>query len=994
MNKEKPDIQIILIVTKHPVFGYMLVPYTANKEDNGTLRILEQATHTDEDTLHHIEEAGKQACRIASQFSDKHLMQVYSREKRISEFLKKVPDKVVQTHIRPFIEKKTRQLTEIAQQYGLPVYQNEPGNKVLYSHSAYSVPTQITELHFCFTADEKTFSYSLKSFRNNKEISLREKKPVITLTQYPATLCLGSELLVFRDIEANRIIPFTNKDTVSVDVSETDKYLEKVVLPVIQNHDVTTTGLPVYKETVKPEPLATLQSSLSGEPVIQLTFRYDKYDFYPNQPGEKMAYITEENGKKAIRYFYRDTELEDQIVSILSEHGLCQIDEKHFGLSDQTAETSLIEWIRNHRFIFEEHIRLSDFKTGADYYLDDFRMEKDVTQQPDWFDIHITVHIGQFSIPFVRFRRHILNRKREYILPDGKIAILPEKWFEAYSDLIDISEDSPKDNETIRIKRSYIGLMNAAFKNDNSENAINYRPKQTIYPPRSLKAELRPYQLDGFNWMVHLYENGYGGCLADDMGLGKTLQTLTLLQYIYQNQESAGAKDIEYIPTTKTDENGNYLLFDELTDKNTIEPVHTNYNKPEENQFKPASLVVMPTSLLHNWRKEIARFTTLSVYEFTGAVKLANLSKIFNRHHIILTSYGIMRNHIEQLRQYTFEYIVLDESQYIKNSDSITFKSAVQLSGNRKLVLTGTPIENSLKDLWSQFYFIQPGLLGTETDFQKRFIMPVKQNDCRAEKKLRALIEPFFLRRRKEQVAPELPPLIKETIYCDMSPSQRENYEREKNNIRRTLLEGSMADKYKSDKLNVLNALLKLRQIAMHPILANPEFTDESGKLDMIQSAYETIRSEGHKVLIFSSFVEHLKIIGKAFEEKGWEYTTLTGSTSDREKEVERFTKGQNIGAFLISIKAGGTGLNLIGADYVFIIDPWWNPAVEMQAVSRAHRIGQNKPVFSYRFITQDTIEEKMLELQENKKKLADTFINDNDPLSSLSDDEWEKLLS
>lgn len=514
--------------------------------------------------------------------------------------------------------------------------------------------------------------------------------------------------------------------------------------------------------------------------------------------------------------------------------------------------------------------------------------------------------------------------------------------------------------------------------------------------------------------MVHLSKHRFGGCLADDMGLGKTLQTLSLLQYIYDaeaahpslaNADHCSCKgnetpleedttQLQNDPSLEENGSGQLSLFGELTDKNTLPIIakSSGASKPAKAR-KPASLIVMPTSLLHNWRKEISKFTTLTVYEFTGISGKANFKPIFDRYNLILTSYGIMRNHIETLSQYRFEYVVLDESQHIKNSESRTFKATTLLRSNQKLILTGTPIENSLKDLWSQFHFLEPDLLGSESTFVKLFVNPIKQGNERIETKLQHLITPFILRRCKEEVAPELPALTEEMIYCEMMEKQKEAYEKEKNSLRNTLLQLKTGNE-KASNFTVLEGINRLRQLACHPRMIDKEFQGTSGKLQEVISTFETLRSEGHKVLIFSSYVKHLEIIAEVFETHQWPYALLTGSSTNREEEIKRFTDTNKIQAFLISLKAGGVGLNLTQADYVFIIDPWWNPAAELQAISRAHRIGQNKQVFAYRFITEGSIEEKIVQLQAEKKELFNTFIADNNPLKSLDDKEWAKLLS
>jgi SNF2 family DNA or RNA helicase len=364
---------------------------------------------------------------------------------------------------------------------------------------------------------------------------------------------------------------------------------------------------------------------------------------------------------------------------------------------------------------------------------------------------------------------------------------------------------------------------------------------------------------------------------------------------------------------------------------------------------------------------------------------------------VVVSTYHTVRQDIEQLSSYPFFYVILDESQMIKNPGSKLYQAIVNLQSEHRIVLTGTPIENSLTDLWSQINFVNPGLLGTLSFFKRGFVHPIeRKKDEQREEKLKELIKPFILRRTKQEVALELPPVSEQVRYCSMSESQRWLYEEEKSLARNSILENLEEEGIGSSSIMVLQALTRLRQIANHPDMMEDHEGIESGKFDEVCRAVESVVSEGHKVLMFSSFVKHLQLFRNYFDERRIKYAWLTGSQNQeqRKEAVQTFQKKKTCPLFLISLKAGGVGLNLTAADYVFLLDPWWNPAAELQALSRAHRIGQGKRVFVYRFISSDTIEEKIQRLQNRKRELAETFVSANNPLSELSQEEVLELFS
>ena len=408
-----------------------------------------------------------------------------------------------------------------------------------------------------------------------------------------------------------------------------------------------------------------------------------------------------------------------------------------------------------------------------------------------------------------------------------------------------------------------------------------------------------------------------------------------------------------------------------------------------------ASLLVLPTSLVFNWLSEAQKFTPdLRLLAYTGTYREKNPDQ-FADYDVVLTSYGIVRLDTDLLASYKFDYVILDESQAIKNPSSTTSQAVRQLHSKHRLILTGTPVENSTMDLWSQMSFINPGLLGTQAFFRKEFLKPIeKHQDEGRTRRLHALIKPFILRRHKAQVAKELPEKTEQLSYCSMTEEQAHAYEETKSFYRNKILRNLDEHGPASTQFLLLQGLTRLRQIANHPRLADETYTHGSGKLHEVMRMIRNVVAEGHKVLVFSQFVQHLALVRTALDERQLAYAYLDGATRDRPAEVARFQETESLKIFLISLKAGGVGLNLTAADYVFILDPWWNPAVEAQAVDRAHRIGQLRPVFTYKFITQGTVEEKILALQRRKLALVSELIaTDEAVIKHLTRADIEELL-
>jgi SNF2 family DNA or RNA helicase len=464
---------------------------------------------------------------------------------------------------------------------------------------------------------------------------------------------------------------------------------------------------------------------------------------------------------------------------------------------------------------------------------------------------------------------------------------------------------------------------------------------------------------------MFLYKNNFGGCLSDDMGLGKTIQVLAFLLKVKQ------------ISAEKREESQLDLF------------------NADAAATSKTSLIVMPLSLVHNWESEIKSTTpNLKFLNYTGLQRRFS-PKLFEKHDLVLTTYGTLRNDFEKLSKFPFRFVFLDESQYIKNPESKIFSAVSKLTAEQRFVITGTPVENSLVDLWSQLQFVNPGLLGDLKFFRDHFYQPIEKRGSKtSEKRFRQIINPFILRRTKNEVAKELPELTEKIHYCPMTPEQQEIYERRKSEIRNYIIESTQKFGAEKAYMIILSGLMRLRLLANHPSITEKDYELSSGKFDQVTESIQKVLSGGHKVLIFSQFVKHLSIYADYLEEQNIPYLMLTGQTNaaNRQSMIKQFQKGYDYPVFLMSLKAGGVGLNLTAADFVFLLDPWWNPAVEQQAINRTHRIGQDKKVISYKFITEGTIEEKIIALQEKKQDLFNNFVNFK-AQANLSPEELKNLL-
>ena len=463
--KERPtNGQVIIVFTEHPILGILLIPYIAERLDDGTLQLVEQAFHASPEAMSKMSEAERQAIHIASYYTEKHLMSVYSREKTVSRFLHKLSEdpERIKNDIRPPIEKKLLEMLALIRDNGLPFYQKQAGSKILYAHHAYHINPHNAEIRVTFHVDNKTFRYQLQCYYEGQPFSLSELKPVVVLTSSPATLLLGMELYFFPHIESARILPFTKKRSISVDALQIEKYIDNIVIPIARYHDIETHGLNITEEECACEAVLSFEDATYNGQALQLVFRYGDQTFAPDSANEMKKIIYRKTSGE-ISFFRRNITVEEQAVQLLTNAGLQQLNDTHFQLSAKAPEKTIVEWINNHREMLQQSFHLTSNVGNALYCLDEIRIEQSCDDEVDWFELHITVVIGNLRIPFSRFRKHILEEKREYLLPDGRMILLPEEWFSKYANLLEMGVQTEKG---IRLKHAFIGAVQTALGED------------------------------------------------------------------------------------------------------------------------------------------------------------------------------------------------------------------------------------------------------------------------------------------------------------------------------------------------------------------------------------------------------------------------------------------------------------------------------------------------------------------------------------------------
>jgi non-specific serine/threonine protein kinase len=745
---------------------------------------------------------------------------------------------------------------------------------------------------------------------------------------------------------------------VQIDEESWPAFLNKKIMPLARQYRVDF-DKSIVREIREGMPEMRLALQEKGEYLVFApVFSYKGYEVRYN---EKDTIVIPEGNQVLI--IHRNRESENEFIRKLENlHSNFIRPEHSFSLVLKGNDVLRNNWF----FLFVDAMKEMNVPVTGFDVLRNFRFN---TAKPstririnsgmDWFDASVDVVFGDQQVSIAEIKRALTNKQQFVQLNDGTLGILPEEWLKKYSLLFRVGEGK---QDKLRLSKYHLSIIDELYdQRDETEVIIRLEEKyerlrsfnriKELEPPKNLEEVLRPYQVAGYHWLNYLSEVGWGGILADDMGLGKTVQALSFLQY------------------------------------------------QKDQQGKLRSLVVCPTTLMFNWENEIRKFTPGLSYCIHHGGDRSRDPRNFEDKDVIITTYGTLRSDIRMLVDIPFDYVVLDESQAIKNPQSKVTKAASLLQARNRLCMSGTPLQNNTFDIYAQMNFLNPGMLGSVEFFRNEFATPIdKFGEPEQKEHLRKLLYPFILRRTKEQVARDLPDKTETILFCEMEDEQRKIYDAYRNDYRNKILGVINEQGIDRSQLTILQGLMKLRQICDSPAIMNePEkYPNVSIKLEELGREI-TENISNHKALVFSQFLGMLALIKEKLTDLGVPFEYFDGSTSaqDREKAIQHFQKNDEVRVFLISLKAGGVGLNLTAADYVYIVDPWWNPAVEQQAIDRTHRIGQTKNIFAYRMICKDTIEDKILQLQEKKRSLArDLIADDASFVKSLSREDVEYLFS
>lgn len=853
--------------------------------------------------------------------------------------------------IAEFVQPKLKRILDLNE--GRPFYYLPAGKKFI---------TQNLE-HLDFSKDEPVMEFNIIASGNEKlmesMVIVEQEKVKLSENQWSSNLLFLHDQTVYLWNKPEHVLVAEKfRNTLHIPDKEWPVLLKDMVIPLSNEFKISFDSS-LIKETKEGQPEISVMLIEKGDYLLfQPVFSYKGFNV---KAEDKDTIIVPDDDKVVM--VKRNKEAENEFIAKLgSLHSQFINQSQNKNLVLKGADVLKNNWF----FLFVDAMKEMKVPVYGFEALKNFRFN---TAKPstrihlssgmDWFDAKVELTFGEQHIGISEIQKALSNKQSFVQLNDGTLGILPDEWIRKYSLLFKVGEGK---NNQLRLSKFHLSVIDDLYDqrdeqelsfelDEKYERLRNFKSIPEVAVPAELENRLRPYQLSGLHWLNYLNTVGWGGILADDMGLGKTVQALAMLRHYFEENGSLRA------------------------------------------------LVVCPTTLIYNWENEIKKFTPSLKWKIHHGNTRSKRKEELGDEDILITTYGTLRSDVQLLMRVPFDYVVLDESQAIKNPASKVTKAACLLKSRNRICMSGTPLQNNTFDIYAQMNFLNPGLLGSMEFFRNEFSTPIdKLGEQEQKEHLKKLLYPFILRRTKEQVARDLPEKTETILFCEMEDAQRNVYEAYRNAYRNKILGVIEEQGVNKSQLTILQGLMKLRQICDSPAILNEEekFPNDSIKLEELTREITENIGE-HKALIFSQFLGMLSLIRQKLKENNIEFEYFDGSTTppDREKAIQNFQNNEDCRVFLISLKAGGVGLNLTAADYVYIVDPWWNPAVEQQAIDRTHRIGQTKNIFAYRMICKDTIEDKILQLQERKRILAKELISDDQTfVKSLTKEDVEYLFS
>ena len=914
-------------------------------------------------------------------------------------------DKTTQRYVISQVDQHITEAVATASRLGVHIFFAPKPGEWLKQQDELHFDADPLKLHAAFTKTDDGIDYRL---------TLGDD--IIPSAHHTQVLCNNPSLFVIdhslrqldEGLGGKLLTPFLKKEIYHIPASIQAKYFRQFILKIVKKIDISSDGFDVDNLHPQGKAVLMLQATTNGLYTLDTQFVYDTATFSSGDRREKSVTLHDDGKSVTFVCIWRNREWESSVTELLDN-------ELH---RPQTASLQeMTAWLTTHDAVLTQHDIETQQRTIHHYVIGEVERIHNDRWTGDWFQMHVTLIFPDGTqMALTDFRDAIINGDREVRLPSGNWFVIPDEWYAQYSAAMLFGLMKSRGTLTFHRSQQTVLPTEDLLPPTQKAPAACDKEEKTL-PPQGLKATLRPYQFLGYRWMLSHQHGGTGCLLGDDMGLGKTVQTIAVILHYFESSASAPTDDRSREDTTdnglikdagNSEDQADYSIIRSdqvirsdrvirsnhiIRSKPTSPPVQTSLFSEEEMSGRAAKampsssssqpdlrqqsghrpvLVAAPSSVVFNWHDEFRRFApSLRVVEYTGNARerAAKQSQLANA-DVVLTSYPMLRNDIGVLSRLSFAIAVYDEAHAFRNNTSLLYQAVLKIHADFPIALTGTPMVNALDELWTLMSVLNPALLGDYETFQNNFIHPINVNlQDEHTAILRKLVAPYFLRRLRGDVLDSLPERQDEQVWCDMTEAQAALYEEEQSKMRNLLMDAEQAN----NRIVVLAAITRLRRLACSPKLEHKE--GDSGKVLEVFDRLEELRGTDHKVLLFSEFTSFLDVIAEEMKQRGWSYDMLTGQSRDREAIVKHFQQTPSCQFFLVSLKAGGEGLNLTEADYVFLLDPWWNHAAEEQAIARAHRSGQRRSVMVYRFITRGSLEEQIQKVQDKKDDLVKAII-------------------